>query len=540
MKEVGEGFALVVVCIFSLFGEFKKNGFKKQKFTNEDELLNMQKLREDREIIIPKESLALHDTGASEINPKSLRTKFHQEILRKKKEKYIERIRETARAEILNFEEKGFLLPDNDERTYAIRQNEICAAVDLASASKHFDLILERFGPYQIDYTPNGRFLLIGGRRGHVAAFDWLTKKLLNETNVLESIHDIKWLHVETMYAVAQKRWTYIYDNKGTELHCLKNLHDIRQLEFLPRHFLLVAGAKTSFLHYLDVSLGKLIQSFPTRQGPLDVMTQNPNNAIIHTGHGNGTIQLWSPNVREPLIKLLAHPCTVQGISVEGHYMASTGLDRFLRIWDVRNYKSLFSYRLPFGLSQIFNDAHLGASVEPFLFHRCAETVHNLQFCPFEDVLGVGHRNGFTSLLVPGCGNPNFNALLSNPYESKSQRREREVKQLLDKIQPELIALDTTEIFQINTDIMKEESERLQKMLYIKPREIKFQPRNKKKGRSDALKKEQRKQGVRSEMRFAQNEGRKKAEQKFLPTKMQKPVEQKVKSVLDRFKRRDI
>lgn len=36
---------------------------------------------------------------------------------------------------------------------------------------------------------------------------------------------------------------------------------------------------------------------------------------------------------------------------------------------------------------------------------------------------------------------------------------------------------------------MKEESERLQKMLYIKPREIKFQPRNKKKGRSDALKK---------------------------------------------------
>lgn len=84
--------------------------------------------------------------------------------------------------------------------------------------------------------------MLLGGRRGHVASFDWMRKDLKNETNVMETVRDIQWLHTETMYAVAQKRWLRIYDNVGTELHCIKSLFDIKRLEFLPRHMLLVAG----------------------------------------------------------------------------------------------------------------------------------------------------------------------------------------------------------------------------------------------------------------------------------------------------------
>ena len=38
----------------------------------------------------------------------------------------------------------------------------------------------------------------------------------------------------------------------------------------------------------------------------------------------------------------------------------------------------------------------------PYLTHHLKGEANVVEFCPFEDCLGIGHGSGFTSIIVPG------------------------------------------------------------------------------------------------------------------------------------------
>ncbi|KPM08748.1 WD repeat-containing protein 46-like protein [Sarcoptes scabiei] len=368
--------------------------------------------------------------------------------------------------EYLHQETSGFLQPGPNESTYQISQDEIVKSLDITSATKYFDLHLPHLGPYKIDYFRSGRNLLLGGRQGHVAVFDWITKELGCEFNVRESVHAVQWLHMPTMFAVAQADWTYVYDQNGTEIHCLKKLYRVYELDFLPYHFLLVSASDNGFLSWLDISTGELVTNFRMNLPRLTCLKHNSFNAITVTGHPNGVVQMWSPNHREPIVKLLCHASTIRDIVIdkEGCEMITTSTDQSIRVWDVRNFKMKQEARLPsipskIALSQKNLLAIASANVvnvyknydsinglsTPYMRHRLSSRssiISSIKFCPYEDVLGIGHQNGFTSVLIPGSGEPNFDAREANPYMTKTQRREMEVKALLDKIDHRLIDLD--------------------------------------------------------------------------------------------------
>ena len=141
--------------------------------------------------------------------------------------------------------------------------------------------------------------------------------------------------------------------------------------------------------------------------------------------------------------------------------MATTGMDGYVKCWDVRTFGMVHAYttiRPADGLDisqngllsvgqgshvQVWKDALQSKQRSPYMSHELpGRQVSECRFCPFEDVLGVGHSDGFASLAVPGSAFANFDSFEANPFQTKKQRQEAEVKTLLEKLRPEMITLD--------------------------------------------------------------------------------------------------
>nr|AFK46625.1 unknown [Medicago truncatula] len=97
---------------------------------------------------------------------------------------------------------------------------------------------------------------------------------------------------------------------------------------------------------------------------------------------------------------------------------------------------------------QVLRDVSGAQNYSRYMTHSMVKgyQIGKLAFRPYEDVLGIGHSMGLSSILIPGAGEPNFDSWVANPFETPKQRREKEIRSLLDKLPPETIMLDPSKI----------------------------------------------------------------------------------------------
>lgn len=370
----------------------------------------------------------------------------------------------------------GHMEPENEmEMTFKITQDELKKHVEVGVADKIVKMPLS-YGEYRVDTSRNGRYVLLGGHKGHIATYDTHKKKYDSLLNISESIRGVKFLQNHTMFAVAQRKYCYIYDQQGVELHCLRDATNTTHLDYLPYHFLLVSASERAHIRWVDVTSGQVAADHNTHLGASTAMAQCPNNAVIHLGHNNGQMTLWTPNMATPVAKLLAHRGAVCGIAVNAkHQMVTVGGDGLWRTWDMRNFRKLNDfgwsgimpqpvdvslsmtntialsagpvvtiYKDPFSVSA---KEVRGYTFKPYMkHHEAGEQFYSCKFAPFEDLLWCGSSSGIRSVLVPGAGLANFDGLQNNPFETTKQRQESEVRALLEKLPADTIVFNPRKI----------------------------------------------------------------------------------------------
>jgi U3 small nucleolar RNA-associated protein 7 len=223
---------------------------------------------------------------------------------------------------------------------------------------------------------------------------------------------------------------------------------------------------------------------------------------------------MWTPNYGStPVVKIFAHSSGINSccVDLEGNYLTTVGNDTKMKIWDLRNsYKSLYEYYNPNpatnvtisqkgllavsynNVIEIWKDYYQNKQKEPYMKHHFKNNktkIKSLKFVNFEDFLGCGTNLGFSSIIVPGSGIANFDTFENNPYETKNQKKEKEIKNLLEKIPYNMINIDPYKLNSVNIrskkviekEKIEKEKEKVEEILNKEKKRIKKRIKNKEK-----------------------------------------------------------
>lgn len=380
-----------------------------------------------------------------------------QRITEKIKDKFkiaSEAQRENRLNSLLQTQERGYIVLEDGEQyptQRQIRKNVACSVKE-----KAFSLELDE-DDWKSSYSLDGRHIILHSR-SVVAAFDCKTLNVFFE-RTLRNVETSIFLHNEQYCAIASDT-LFIYNKNGQEVHHLSHERNVRRMVYLPYHFLLVTLSDQPFLRYLDTSMGKEVAKLYVKEPSCCALSRR-DDGIVLVGGTRGVVRLFSPNSKEPLCSLLVNSSKISSIAVRKNNFVCSSLQG-TNFYDFRNLKEPV-YKLQksenVSLSNVLAMSYKN-KITTFMngseyIKETYRGVNSIEFAPYEDILAVGTRNGLSHMIVPGAGDPNIDFYEDSPFLTKKQRREREVKKLMEKIPSSFIGSKF-----ITEDAVEKEDER--------------------------------------------------------------------------------
>ncbi|PIN01654.1 hypothetical protein CDL12_25837 [Handroanthus impetiginosus] len=167
-----------------------------------------------------------------------------------------------------------------------------------------------------------------------------------------------------------------------------------------------------------------MVGNFRTGLGRSDTVQINPCNNVVPVGHSGGTVTMWKLTSKAPLVKMLCHkgPITALAFHSNSHLMATAGMERKIKLWDLRKYDVVqilpghaTGYTMDFSQKgllatatgsfvQILGDFSGSRDYSRYMGHSIAKgyQIQKVLFRSYEDVLGIGDSMSWSSILIPG------------------------------------------------------------------------------------------------------------------------------------------
>lgn len=333
-----------------------------------------------------------------------------------------------------------------------LTQKYLKSNVNMYTAEKAYTLDLtNKPNPYLFGYNSSGSHILLYNSDGYISSYN--TQKMnvdFEIEEVDERINSAKYLYSEKYLAVAQK-YLNIYNSTGQEINVVKEIKNCKHMEYMPWHYLL-GCVNNNNLNYYDVSTSKIISTL--KDINFKVTSTASFDGLILLGDKNGVVEMKSPNQPQSLMKIKTHR-NLKDIQVSHDKMFVSNYDGNIKTFDLRNYfKEMEEFKCKnvkqFTVSRnnsiaVLNSKNISILRDNSIVQTitCNSNTNSLQFNPFEDILTTTSNNSLSNFIVPNTTDKHYNTDYVSPYATVAEKKEREVKMLLEKIPYEMISYNS-------------------------------------------------------------------------------------------------